>query len=532
MASFWPFAGLACNRDGATIRLDPAEGGRLHWKNLMGDRRGRQVVRVRYAPSPTGTLHIGGARTALFNYLFALHQGGRFVLRLEDTDRARQVEGSEAAMMRGLASLGLIWDEGPDVGGAYGPYRQSERGEYYRRSANQLLEQGRAYRCFCTAQELADERERRRRQGLPPRYSGRCRALLPEVAAGRAADEPYVLRLAVPPSGSTVVDDLIRGKVEFENAQIDDFVLTKPDGTPVYNFAVVVDDAQMAITHVIRGEEHLSNTPKQMLVAEALGLKVPEFAHLPMILAPDRSKMSKRHGATSVDEYREQGILAQALANYLLLLGWSSPEGREFMSIAEAGQRFDLDRVQRTAAIYDQKKLEWMNGQYLRMLPAAKVAQAALPFVRGSGMDLAQGPALTCAVELVRERSRTLRELVDNMRFLYQAPAAFDPKGVQKYLSEPEAGARLGVVARALKSVAPWDHDHLSLAFDKVAAELGVKRALIIHPVRMAVTGKTVGPGLFEMLAALGPEKTIRQLERVARLLESGEGISVSAAAD
>ncbi len=491
-----------------------------------------RVVRVRYAPSPTGTLHIGGARTALFNYLFALRHGGRLVLRVEDTDQARQVEGSETAMIRGLASLGVVWDEGPDVGGAYGPYRQSERGEHYRRAAAQLLEQGRAYRCFCTAGELEDERQRQRQQGRPPRYSGRCRELDADVAARRAEHEPYVLRLRVPQQGSTVVQDLIRGTVGFENAQLDDFVITKPGGTPLYNFAVVIDDAQMAITHVIRGEEHLSNTPKQMLVGQALGLEVPAFAHLPMILAPDRSKLSKRHGATSVEEYREQGILPQALANYLLLLGWSSPDGQEFMTIAEAGQRFDLARVQRTAAIYDQKKLEWMNGQYLRTLPAAAVAGAALPFVRAAGIDLSQGPTLTAAVELVRERSRTLRELVDNMRFLYQAPTTFDRKGVQKYLAEPVASERLRALASTLFTVAPWDHDHLSQAFDQVAEHLGVKRVLIIHPARMAVTGKTVGPGLFEMLAALGPEKTIRQLNRVADLLDRAEELPLSPALD
>jgi len=260
---------------------------------------GWRLVRVRYAPSPTGTLHIGGARTALFNFLFARHHRGKMVLRVEDTDQGRLVPGSEAAMMEGLRSLGILWDEGPDVGGEYGPYRQSERQELYRLHLKRLESEGKAYRCYCTPEELEAERSRQRAQGLPPRYSGRCRALTPADWAQREG-MPYVLRLKVPREGRTVVQDLIRGAVQFEHAVLDDFILCKTDGSPVYNFAAAVDDHAMAITHVIRGEEHLSNTPKQILVSQALGYSLPAYAHVPMILAPDRSKLSKRHGATSV----------------------------------------------------------------------------------------------------------------------------------------------------------------------------------------------------------------------------------------
>ncbi|MHB1956001.1 MAG: glutamate--tRNA ligase, partial [Sulfobacillus sp.] len=333
------------------------------------------MVRTRYAPSPSGTLHIGGARTALFSFLFAKHHGGDFVLRVEDTDRARLVSGSEEALMRSMESLGILWDEGPDVGGPYGPYRQSERLVEHQRYAAQLLDEGKAYRCYCTPEELDAARKARQAQGLPPRYMGTCRKITVDDPIHQT-HKPYVLRLKIPLSGVTVVDDMIRGHVSFDNAILDDFVIVKTDGTPTYNFAVVIDDWAMHISHVIRAEEHLSNTPKQILVYEALNFSLPQFAHIPMVLAPDRSKLSKRHGATSVEEYAAQGILPEALANYLLLLGWSSPDGREFMTVADAIPLFSLDRVQHTAAVYDQKKLEWMNAQYLKSLPVTTVAQA------------------------------------------------------------------------------------------------------------------------------------------------------------
>ncbi|MCL6561744.1 MAG: glutamate--tRNA ligase [Firmicutes bacterium] len=479
------------------------------------------MVRVRYAPSPTGTLHIGGARTALFNFLFARHHQGTMVLRVEDTDQARLIPGSEAAMMEGLRSLGIVWDEGPDVGGAYGPYRQSERRDLYRRYLSQLEASGRAYRCYCTPAELEADRQRQRAQGLPPRYVGRCRSLTPADWAEREG-LPYVLRLKVPSQGRTVVQDLIRGAVEFEHAVLDDFVLCKSDGTPVYNFAAAVDDYTMAISHVIRGEEHLSNTPKQILVSQALEFPLPAYAHVPMILAPDRSKLSKRHGATSVEEYRAQGILPEALVNYLLLLGWSPPEEREIMSLAEAIGWFDLARVQKTAAIYDLKKLEWMNGQYLRLLPIERVVDAVRPFLDARGIAVQAGPPLDQVVALTRERARTLVELAENLRFFYEPPQAYEAKGVAKYFEEPAVGERLERVAAALELLATWDHDALAQTFDRLAEELGLKRAQLIHPVRLAVTGRTVGPGLFELLAVLGPGETVHRVRRAAEAVLAG----------
>lgn len=487
------------------------------------------MVRVRYAPSPTGTLHIGGARTALFNFLFARHHGGRFILRVEDTDRLRQIEGSEAAMMAGLRSLGIIWDEGPEVGGEYGPYRQSERTQLYREAALRLLAEGSAYPCFCTPEELEQAKNLQRSQGLPPRYSGTCRHLSPDQAAKAMASKPHVLRLKVPSEGATVVHDLIRGDVSFDNAKLDDFVIMKPDRTPVYNFAVVLDDAGMAITHVIRGEEHLSNTPKQILAAKALGLPLPQFAHVPMILAPDHTKLSKRHGAISVEEYRQQGILPEALVNYLMLLGWSNPTGAEFMNLAEAAEHFDLQRVQHTAAIYDQKKLEWMNGQYLRTIPLDRLAEATGPFMQAAHIDLSAGPDWYQALEVTRERARTLVELAENVRFFYEMPQAFDAKGVQKHFNDPAVASRLERLAEALDPLEPWDHDALAALFERLAEDEGIKRAAVIHPTRLALTGKTVGPGLFELMVVLGKEETSRRLNEVARMLALPAGVAVTA---
>ncbi|SMC03418.1 glutamyl-tRNA synthetase [Sulfobacillus thermosulfidooxidans DSM 9293] len=477
------------------------------------------MVRVRYAPSPTGTLHIGGARTALFNYLFAKHHHGRFILRVEDTDRARLVPGSEEAMMKGLRSLGIVWDEGPDVGGDYGPYRQSERVKRHQQALEQLLAQGLAYRCYCTPEELEAEKKRLATLKLPPRYSGKCRLRPPDDPIYQS-DKPFVVRMKVPTEGETVVHDLIRGTVVFENRILDDFVLAKSDGTPVYNFAVVLDDHDMGITHVIRGEEHLSNTPKQILIYQALNLPTPQFAHVPMILAPDRSKLSKRHGATSVEEYRQQGILPEALVNYLLLLGWSAPDETEIMTLDQAAKWFDLDRVQHTAAIYDYKKLEWMNSQYLRLLPIDQVIEYLMPFLEDLHLDLSKGPALPVAVELVRERAHTLKELAESLVFLYQRPTSFDPKGMAKHFHVESTPARLRTLAERLQELTVWDHDHLVALYDEEAARENIKRAELIHPTRLAVTGKTVGPGLFELLEVLGQKETVARLKEVATAIE------------
>ena len=477
------------------------------------------MVRVRYAPSPTGTLHIGGARTALFNFLYARHEAGTFVLRIEDTDQAREVAGSAEAMMEGLRSLGMKWDEGPDVGGAYGPYRQSQRLARYREALDALRARDLVYPCFCTPEELQVVRKAQQQAGKPPRYPGTCRHLSAQDMRARQG-RPFVLRFRLPEGGATMVEDLIRGPVRFEHAVLDDFVVRKSDGMPVYNFAVVVDDHDMAITHVIRGEEHLSNTPKQILLFEALGLPLPAFAHVPMILAPDRSKLSKRHGATSVAEYRELGILPEALVNYLTLLGWSPPDQEEFFTLDHAAKAFTLERIQHTAAVYDQKKLEWMNARYLRELPVADVAVRVRPFLTALGIDPdrpQERPEATLeeAVELVRERSRTLADMAEQMAFLYRPVTSYDPAGVKKHFG-PDAAEHLQMLAERLQRVPDFSPDALNALYQSIADELGIGRAILIHPTRLALTGRTVGPGLFELMAALGRTASVARLRRAA----------------
>ncbi|MEW6547260.1 MAG: glutamate--tRNA ligase [Bacillota bacterium] len=480
-----------------------------------------RLVRVRFAPSPTGELHIGGARTALFNWLFARHHGGRFILRMEDTDLKRSREELVRPMLEAFRWLGIDWDEGPEVGGPYGPYFQSQRLELYAAHAARLLQSGHAYRCYCTPEELAARREEALARGLPPRYDRRCRDLSPaqQDALAREGRRP-VLRLKMPLEGVTVVRDLIRGEVAFEHAVLDDWVLVKSDGMPTYNFACVVDDATMHITHVIRGEEHLSNTPKQVILYQALGYPIPEFAHLPMILAPDRSKLSKRHGATSVHEYRERGYLPDALVNYLATLGWSPEGGEEIVSREEMIRQFSLERVSKSAAIYDNEKLTWMNAQYLRMAPPAQLVEWALPFWRQAGLlpDRDPEPEVRRWLEgimlAMRERVRTLAEVPEATRYFFRDDFAYDEKGVAKHFSRPGVADLLEAARERVRAVPGWDAAAIEHCYRSLAEERGVAAAQVIHPTRLALTGRTVGPGLFDIMALLGREETVARLDR------------------
>lgn len=482
------------------------------------------TARVRYAPSPTGSVHVGNAHTALFNYLFSRRHQGRFIYRLEDTDKSREVAGAAETQMAQLRLLGISWDEGPDVGGPYGPYRQSERTQRYQEALARVEAAGRAYRCYCSPDRLSAMRTEQAQAGRPPRYDGLCRQLSDGERAARAG-EPHVLRLAVPASGETVVSDLIRGDVHFQHSELDDFVIRKSDGTPLYNFGVVVDDHEMAITHVIRGDEHLANTPKQLLMYQALGWNPPLFAHIPMLLAADRSKLSKRHGATALVDFLEQGILPEALVNYLGLLGFSPPDGREMVKLDEMIQVFDLARVQRSAAVYDPKKLEWLNTQYLKAWPAAQVADRVRPQLQARGIDPdapAEGPPaidFVGAVDMVRERAHTLVDLAAGMAFLYAPVTTYDPAGATKHFGAG-AGQRLQDLADALDDTPDWSHDALEARYSELAAAWGVSRGALIHPTRLAITGTTVGPSLFACLAALGPTLAIPRLRRAAEWIE------------
>ncbi len=484
-------------------------------------------IRVRFAPSPTGSLHIGGARTALFNWLYARGNGGRFIVRIDDTDLSRSTSESAREIISALRWLGLDWDEGPEVGGPYGPYFQSERLNLYNEAAQHLLERGLAYYCYCTPEELAARRQQALKEGRAPRYDGRCRELSREdrIRMEKEGRRP-VVRLRIPDTGSTVVHDLIWGDVSFAHEVLDDFIIMKSNGIPTYNFATVVDDIGMKITHVLRAEEHLSNTPRQILVFQALEQSLPVFAHLPMILAPDRTKLSKRHGATSVEEFREQGYLPEALLNYLALLGWS-PEGEvELLSLTELVSQFSLARVGKTAAIYDIKKLTWMNGHYLNEMDLERVVELAIPFLRRKKLvpeDISEElyQYIFKVVGAVRTRVKTLEEVAEASEYFFTDDFPYEEKGVRKYFQKPGVAELLEAAGRRLAQLDSFDLQSVEEAYRSLSAELGVGTGEIIHPTRLALSGRTMGPGLFDIMVILGREKTLERLARAVAFIKS-----------
>lgn len=485
-------------------------------------------VRVRFAPSPTGYLHIGGARTALFNWLFAHKMGGKLILRIEDTDTERLKEDSVSQILTSLKWLGINWDEGPEVGGDCGPYYQSERLDIYKKYADKLLEEGKAYYCFCSAADLEAQREKQRAAKQPFRYARTCRDLsAEEVQARIAAGEPYSVRVKIPVEGTITVHDLIHGDVTFNMDQFDDFVIVKSNGMPTYNFAVVVDDHLMGMTHVLRAEEHLSNTPKQLLIYEALGWKPPKFGHMPMILAPDRSKLSKRHGATSVEEFRSQGYLAEAIVNYLTLLGWGPGDERELFTLQETVELFELEQMSKKAAIYDTKKLTWMNGQYLSELPLEKILPEAKPFFIKDGLvteewfnDAANEAYFEKLVDVVRVRVKTLQEVADASSYFFKELEGYDEKGVSKHF-KPENIAILEQCIAAIKADDVYDLASTEAAYNKIAADNGLALGKVIHPTRLALTGRTVSPGMFDVMVLLGKKKTLARLEKAVEFIKS-----------
>ncbi len=484
-----------------------------------------EKTRVRFAPSPTGELHIGGARTALFNWLFARHNGGKMILRIDDTDRQRSSQEYLLSIIESMKWLGLNWDEGPEVGGDYGPYIQSEYLHKYRELAEQLVRDGKAYYCFCTAEQLATEKERQRKGGQPPRYSGRCRFLSEEERERRKLSESYVIRFIMPKEGETVVEDIIRGQVTFENNIFDDFIIIKSDGVPTYNFASVIDDHNMAITHVIRAEEHLSNTPRQINIAQGLGYQVPLYAHVPMILAPDHSKLSKRHGATSVQEYRDMGILPEALVNYLALLGWSPGEDKEIMDIHEIVDLFSLEKVSKNPAIYDIKKLIWLNGHYLRTLELNKIVERALPFMKRkynlcAEIGTEKYKEIEKIIDLVRDRVKTLQEIADASSYFIEDDLQYDEKGIEKHFRKDGVGKILSEVSLALQRVEPFEAGRIRDELHDLSQKLNVSLSRINPPTRLALTGRTMGPELFDIISLLGKERVIKRLKKAKELFE------------
>ncbi|PYM19627.1 MAG: glutamate--tRNA ligase [Candidatus Rokuibacteriota bacterium] len=458
-------------------------------------------IRVRFAPSPTGHLHVGGVRTALFNWLFARHHGGTFILRIEDTDRSRSTEENLGFVLDALTWLGLDWDEGPPAPG----YRQTERFDLYRAHAERLLRAGRAYYCDCPPAQLEAERKAAEARKETFRYSGRCRDR--GLAAG-------ALRLRIPDEGSTVVHDLIHGPVVFEHRQLDDWILVRTDGTPTYNFCVVVDDVDMRITHVIRGNDHLSNTPKQVLCYEALDYPVPQFAHASMILGPDRSRLSKRHGATSVQAFRDEGILPEAMVNYLARLGWSHGD-QEIFTRQELIERFDVKDVASSGAIFDRTKLEWFSHEYLKMTDGARLAAMAIPFIERAGLPVpADRARLAAMLETLRERAKTLVELVEVGRFYFERPREYEPKAAEKFLTV-DGAQRLQRLIELVQAAEPFTAEVIETAVRALAAELSLKLVDIAQLARLAVTGRTASPPIFQVLALLGRDETLVRLRAV-----------------
>lgn len=483
-------------------------------------------VRVRFAPSPTGALHVGSARTALFNWLFARHHQGTFILRIEDTDAARSTEASSQTIFDGMRWLGLDWDEGPGVGGDYGPYFQRERLDLYREFAQKLIDKGLAYSCYCTPEELAERREAMRQAGLDPKYDRKCLHLSEtEKARLEAEGRRPVLRFYSEDEGESVVHDLIHGESRFANKVLDDFVIMRSDDLPTYNFAVVVDDHLMEITHVIRGDDHISNTPRQVQVYEALGLKPPVFAHLPMIHGPDRTKLSKRHGAQSVMEFAEAGYLPEAVINYLALLGWAYDDSQELFEIPnELIEKFTIDKVSKNPAIFDHQKFEWMNGMHIRQLRPEDFAKRSLPWVQEAGLLPDQLSAqqlewFTQIAQAVQVRVKRLTEIVDSTRFFFVDEVEYDEKAVKKWLHRDYVPQLFQRLLADLPDLEPFDDTHIEAYLEGLCESMSLSRGNLMQPIRVAVTGSTVSPGMYETLALLGKEKSIQRLQAATSLL-------------
>lgn len=468
-----------------------------------------QTVRVRFPPSPTGHLHIGGVRTALFNWLYARHSGGVFVLRIEDTDRTRSTEESIQVILEGLSWLGLDWDEGP--------YRQTERLDVYQAHAYRLLAEGRAYHCYCSPQELQERREAALRRGENPRYDRRCRDL-PQPPPGR---QPAI-RIKAPLAGQTTFVDLIHGELTFENSELDDLIILRSDGTPTYNFAVVVDDVTMRITHVIRGDDHIPNTPRQIMIYHALDYPLPQFGHVSMILGSDKGRLSKRHGATSVLAYRELGYLPEAILNYLARLGWAHGD-QEIFSKEELVEQFSLSELNKAAAIFNPDKLLWLNAHYLRTLPSERLIDELLPHLTREGIvkspDEVDRAYLARAIDSVRERSKTLVEMAKWLRFYFTDHIIYEDKAAAKFLTAATAPL-LSQLVEGLERLPTFDEASIEQVFQRLMAAEGVALGALAQPARVALTGGTVSPGIHEVMAILGRERVL------SRLRKALEGIS------
>lgn len=469
-------------------------------------------VRVRFAPSPTGFLHIGGVRTALFNWLFARQQKGVFILRIEDTDQSRSTDESIQAIIEGMTWVGLDWDEGP--------FRQTERIDLYRGHAMKLLEQGDAYWCVCKAEELEARRKEAEAKGLSPKYDGRCRDRGLTNPTGDAA-----LRFKSPQDGETIVDDLIKGKIQFDNRVQDDLIILRSNGYPTYNFSVVVDDGLMNITHVVRGDDHLTNTPRQIPIFSALGFSVPQFGHLPMILGSDKARLSKRHGATSIMAYKDMGYLSDAMVNYLARLGWSYGD-QELFTRQELIDKFSWKNVQTSAAVFNPDKLLWLNAEYIKTSPPGQVAQALVPLLENAGLKAEVSAVsqnwLAQLVVLVKERAKTLVEMVEWVKPYFGEAVMFEEEAAKKFLT-PAIAPMLGKLLKRFETIPSFTKQEWEEAFKTLVEEEAIKMGQLAQPVRVALTGRTASPGLFEVMEVLGRDRTLARLRAGIERAYSGQ---------
>jgi glutamyl-tRNA synthetase len=461
-------------------------------------------LRVRFAPSPTGYLHIGGARTALFNYLLARKEQGCFVLRIEDTDVARSTQESVDAILQAMDWLGLSCDEGP--------YYQSERFDLYRAKVEELLASGQAYRCYCTPEELEAKRKQAEQEKRKPKYDGTCRD-----RQDTPADQPYVVRFRAPQDGATTFNDRIKGPITFQHQELDDLIVQRTDGTPTYNFVVVIDDAEMGITLVIRGDDHINNTPRQILLYQALGYPVPEFAHVPMILGSDQKRLSKRHGATSVMAYRDLGYLPEAMVNYLVRLGWSFGD-EEIFSMEDLVEKFSLDNVGRSAGVFNPDKLLWLNAHYIKSGDPQRLGELLQEYLTVLGVNFDGGPPAAEVVKTLQERSKTMVEMAEQAVYYYCNEVVFDPKASEKFLTESQQPV-FAATLEQLAALDDWQEGPIEEALGKVMESTGLKFGKIAQPLRVALTGGTVSPSICQVMAVMGKKTALTRIERAARRL-------------
>ncbi|MGI6092609.1 MAG: glutamate--tRNA ligase [Veillonellaceae bacterium] len=483
----------------------------------------QQELRVRFAPSPTGPFHIGGARSALFNWLLAKKHGGKLILRIEDTDRERSSKESEENIKEALRWLGITWDEGVDVEGPYGPYgpyRQTERLDIYRKYTHQLLESGKAYHCYCTEEEIEAERQAQMAKGETPCYSGRCRNLTEEDKARLVAEgRKPVVRFHVPPNKPIIFTDMVRGTVSFDSNGVGDFVIVKSDGIPVYNYAVVLDDALMHITHVIRAEEHLSNTPRQILLYEALGFELPKFGHISLILGKDRTKMSKRHGATSVEQYRKLGYLPEAIVNFLALLGWAPNSEQEIFSLEELVEQFSMDRVAKNPAVFDLDKLNWINAHYTKQAAPELITELALPHLKTAGyideLSTEQWAWLVKVVAVLQEYISYAAQIVDHIDIFFNDNVEFETDEAREILRDADIPNVMAAFRTKLEALDTVDAPEIKALLKSITKELKLGGKKVFMPIRVAITGKMHGPDLDKIIPLIGRERVLKRVELI-----------------